>query len=249
MASDAQNNPFIRHLTSSDKKVRDEALESLRNFLSAQKEIAELDLLKLWKGLFYCLWMQDKSANQQKLSRDLASLVSDLRTPVVLPFVRAFFLTMAREWSHIEALRLDKYLYLIRRYLNASFQWLSRQKWKKSTLEKWNEILEETPLNVSDMKIPNGLRYHIMDIWADELEKVAGEKWEKEPGSKTLETLMKPIDVMLDDGKLKVLRDAARECLGDERLRRWRGLEDESPSEKEQEEEHDEMEWGGFGDD
>jgi hypothetical protein len=37
-----------------DKEVRDQALESLRTFLGAQAEMAELDLLKLWKGLFYC---------------------------------------------------------------------------------------------------------------------------------------------------------------------------------------------------
>ncbi|KAH7085850.1 hypothetical protein BKA63DRAFT_432359 [Paraphoma chrysanthemicola] len=249
MASDAQSNPFIRHLTSSDKSVRDQALASLRNFLGAQSHISELELLKLWKGLFYCLWMQDKPVNQQKLSRDLASLVSHLQTPVVLPFIRAFFLTMAREWSHIEALRLDKYLYLIRQYINASFKFLSRQDWNKETLEQWNEIMEETPLNVSDMKIPNGLRYHVMDIWVDELEKVDGKRWEENPGSQTLETLMKPIDVMLKEGKLKVLREAARECLDDENLRRWRGLVDESMSDEKEAEDDSEQEWGGFGDD
>jgi ribosomal RNA-processing protein 1 len=193
--------------------------------------------------------MQDKPANQQKLSRDLASLVSDLRTPVVLPFIRAFWLTMAREWSHIEALRLDKYLYLIRQYLNASFKFLSRQKWKQATLEEWNEIMEETPLNVSDMKIPNGLRYHVLDIWVDELEKVGAKKWEAEPGGGTLETLMKPIDIMMEEGKLKVLRDAARECLDHEKLAYWRGLGNVSTSDNAEEDDDEEQEWGGFGDD
>ena len=37
-----------------DKKVRDQALDSLKAYLGAQSEISELDLLKLWKGLFYC---------------------------------------------------------------------------------------------------------------------------------------------------------------------------------------------------
>jgi hypothetical protein len=37
-----------------DKQVRDEALDSLRTYLGAQSEIKDLDLLKLWKGLFYC---------------------------------------------------------------------------------------------------------------------------------------------------------------------------------------------------
>ena len=54
MAEDAQNNPFIKNLASSDNQTRDQALDSLRAFLSSRSEISELDLLKLWKGLFYC---------------------------------------------------------------------------------------------------------------------------------------------------------------------------------------------------
>jgi len=48
--------PQITKLTfATDKKVRDEALNSLKTYLGAQSEISELDLLKLWKGLFYCM--------------------------------------------------------------------------------------------------------------------------------------------------------------------------------------------------
>jgi hypothetical protein len=46
--------PSIRLTFATDKEVRDEALDSLRKYLGAQSEIKELDLLKLWKGLFYC---------------------------------------------------------------------------------------------------------------------------------------------------------------------------------------------------
>jgi ribosomal RNA-processing protein 1 len=189
--------------------------------------------------------MQDKPALQQALSRDLASIVPHLRKSVVLPFIRAFWITMSREWQHIEALRLDKYLYLIRRYLNASFEFLAKQKWKQSVVEQWNEILEETPLNTKDMRIPNGLRYHIMDIWVDELNKVSGPKWEKDPGSEIMEILVTPIEEMQSEGALKVLRNAAKECLSDERLRQWRGIEEEKVESSEEEEE---AEWGGFGD-
>jgi ribosomal RNA-processing protein 1 len=244
MASDAQNNPFIRNLASSDKQTRDQALDSLKAYLGAQTEISELDLLKLWKGLFYCLWMQDKPALQQRLSRDLASLVSTLRTPVVLPFLRAFFQTLAREWGHIEALRLDKYLYLIRQYMNASFAFLNRNKWKKSLVLQWNAVVEEIPLECKDLKIPNGLRYHVMDVWVDEMDKVGGDEWEKEERKETLEMLVLPVEKMAKEGKLKPLREAAKECLADERLRAWRGLEDEVMQEEEDDDE--EVEWGGF---
>jgi ribosomal RNA-processing protein 1 len=191
------------------------------------------------------LWMQDKPALQQRLSRDLATLVPSLRTPLVLPFLRAFFLTMSREWSHIESLRLDKYLFLIRQYLNAAFTFLSKNKWKSRLVQEWNKVVEEVPLETKDMRIPNGLRYHVMDIWVDELEKAGGEEWEKEDKKETLETLMVPVEKMAKEGKLKPLRAAAKECIADERLRAWRGQEDEVMAEPEEDEE---AEWGGFAD-
>ncbi|XPS75177.1 hypothetical protein M3J09_007284 [Ascochyta lentis] len=240
----ATDSPFIKNLASSDKEIRDNALDSLRTYLGGRSEISELDLLKLWKGLFYCLWMQDKPVLQQRLSRDLASLVSTLRAGVALPFVRAFFLTMAREWTNIEALRLDKYLYLIRQYMNAAFKYLATKKWKKAVLEEWNTIVEETPLNPTDMKIPNGLRYHVLDVWVDELEKVQSD-WESEKKQEVLETLVQPIEKLAKNGGLKVVREAAKETLSEDKLRAWRGQEDEVMAEPESEEDD---EWGGFED-
>ncbi|KAJ4342471.1 hypothetical protein N0V87_001090 [Didymella glomerata] len=240
----ATDSPFIKNLASSDKEIRDNAFDSLRTYLGGRSEITELDLLKLWKGLFYCLWMQDKPALQQQLSRDFASLVSTLRSGVALPFVRAFFITMAREWTNIEALRLDKYLYLIRQYVNASFQYLAAKKWKPSVLREFNQIMEETPLNPTDMKIPNGLRYHVLDVWVDELEKV-NSGWEDEKKQEVLETLVQPIEGLAKRGGLKVVREAAKEVLADETLRKWRGQEDEPMAEPEEEEDDG---WGGFDD-
>jgi ribosomal RNA-processing protein 1 len=194
------------------------------------------------------LWMQDKPALQQALSRDLASLVSSIRTPLVLPFLRAFFATIAREWSHIEALRLDKYLYLIRQYMNASFQFLSRQKWDMKIIEEWNAIMAAVPLNTMDQTIPNGLRYHVLDVWVDEMEKVAGKKWEKEKGSDELEALVQPIEGLKTGAKLKTVKLAARECLADPRLMTWRNMVDEEIEEQEVVDEEEDAEWGGFAD-
>ncbi|KAL1607756.1 hypothetical protein SLS60_002692 [Paraconiothyrium brasiliense] len=245
MAEDAQNNPFIKNLASSDKRTRDSALSSLRAFLSSRSEISELDLLKLWKGLFYCLWMQDKPAQQQALSRSLASLPSSLKTPVVFPFLRAFWATIAREWTQIEALRLDKYLYLIRQYVNASFRFLSQDNWaNKEGITEHGEIMREIPLNPEDTKIPNGLRFHVLDVWVDELEKVDGE-WGVEK-REALELLCAPVEALAKEGKLKVVRTAAKETLSDERLRGWRGQEVEKTDVDMEDDE--EEEWGGIED-
>ncbi|KAF2199931.1 hypothetical protein GQ43DRAFT_397563 [Delitschia confertaspora ATCC 74209] len=246
MTSDIQSSPFIKHLASSDKRTRDHALDSLRTFLSGRSQIEELDLLKLWKGLFYCMWMQDKPLNQQRLARDLASLVEALQKDVVLPFLDAFWKTMAREWNGIGALRMDKFLYLIRQYLHASFRYLSHNTWSDTTaVDHYISIIETTPLNAKDMKIPNGLRYHVLDIYVDELEKVAGEKVEEMP----LERLLEPLRKLEKESKTKAVREAARNALRDERVRRWMGEESEKgESEDEEMEEGSGDEWGGIED-
>ncbi|KAJ4296483.1 hypothetical protein N0V90_006528 [Kalmusia sp. IMI 367209] len=246
MADAAHNSPFIKHLASSDKKTRDQALASLRAFLSGRAEISELDLLKLWKGLFYCLWMQDKPHHQQALSRSLAALPSTLQNPVVLPFFRAFWLTIAREWTQIEALRLDKYLYLIRQYVNASFRHLSKNNWAdKKAVAEYTGILEEVPLSPGDTTIPNGLRFHVLDVWVDELEKV-DDVWGEEKKRGVLEDLCGPVKRLAQEGKLKVVRTAAKETLDDERLKAWRGQEAKSTDDTREEDE--EEEWGGIED-
>jgi ribosomal RNA-processing protein 1 len=76
--TDIQKTPFVRELASSgefdpyfsninhwwlkkilinlvaDRKTRDKALESLTLFLKARKDLSLLELLKVWRGLFFC---------------------------------------------------------------------------------------------------------------------------------------------------------------------------------------------------
>lgn len=74
--ADAQKTPFVRDLASSgknlrgnaikqeetekkltlhaDRKTRDKALESLTLFLRSRTNLSLIELLKLWKGLFFC---------------------------------------------------------------------------------------------------------------------------------------------------------------------------------------------------
>jgi ribosomal RNA-processing protein 1 len=191
--------------------------------------------------------MQDKPINQQRLSRDLASLPSSLNPSMVLPFLSAFWVTIAREWGSIEALRLDKYLYLIRQYVAASFRYLSKENWGNTEeIERYMSILEETPLSPGDKKIPNGMRYHVLDVYVDELERVGGDKWEVE----TLEKLMGPVVRLQKESRDKAIRKAAAETLGDDRLKVWRGeiVEDAEMKEGSEDGEDEDAEWGGIED-
>ena len=88
-----------------DRRTRDSALEKLRTYLKHRKQLDSLELLKLWKGLFFCMWMSDRPRVQQQLARDLAGLVDVVPGELVVPFLEAFWRTMAREWLGIDVLR------------------------------------------------------------------------------------------------------------------------------------------------
>ncbi|KAL2262077.1 hypothetical protein VTK26DRAFT_2539 [Humicola hyalothermophila] len=129
MASAERSMPFIKNLASSDRKIRTSALSSLHAFLSARRvasALTPLDVLKLWKGLFYALWMCDRPLPQQALCAELADLIFVLPREAVVPWLRGFWATMAREWTGIDVLRMEKFLLLVRRVVGAGFRWMRK---------------------------------------------------------------------------------------------------------------------------
>ncbi|KAL2043413.1 hypothetical protein N7G274_003719 [Stereocaulon virgatum] len=54
MASNGQNTPFVKQLAANDRPTREKALESLRTYLTSGRTFTSTDLLKIWKGLFFC---------------------------------------------------------------------------------------------------------------------------------------------------------------------------------------------------
>lgn len=73
------------------------------------------------------------------------------------------------------------------------------------------------PLSPRDMKVADGIRYHVLDIWVDELVKVVAD--EKKVEEKVLESIMAPVRRLGQEGRTKVVRGRARDVLRDERLR------------------------------
>ncbi|CAN0097353.1 unnamed protein product, partial [Discosporangium mesarthrocarpum] len=92
---------FGKHLASSDRRVREQTLGSLREWLrkrSSKGMLTDMDLLKIWKGLWYCMFMCDKAQVQLDLAQSLAGLLHLFREDKSegIRFLRAFLLTMQR---------------------------------------------------------------------------------------------------------------------------------------------------------
>ncbi|KAF4633904.1 hypothetical protein G7Y89_g4207 [Cudoniella acicularis] len=138
---------------------------------------------------------------------------------------------MGREWNMIDVLRMEKFLLLVRRYVGASFGVMKEGEWEEGLVASILEVMAEVPLNVEDMKVPVGLRFHVIDIWVDELERVGalGEE-EEDVDERTLEVLMEPLRKLGSGSPNKTVRIKAREACADERLpaNRKEGGEEES---------------------
>ena len=201
-----------------DVLTRQEAFTTLRLYLQRSVLFSQLEFLKLWKGLFYCMWLTSNVKPQQALAEDFATLVTDvLSEHNVLPFVEAFWITMSRQWMDIDALRMDKYLRLMRLIFRASLRFLGTHKFATVLIEAHNNIIHRIPLNIEDRKLPNGLRFHVLDIFVDELE-VLKEAAGSEMDSKVVHDLLGPVAQIKDKGLDKSVRKRAAEALSDGRL-------------------------------
>jgi hypothetical protein len=200
---------------SSDKAIRDEAFKTLALWLEGKplpptvsdkrvqekdpphlflappscatagnKSANEEEYLKVWKALFYSMWYSDKIPVQQELAFNIARLTRSLKgdSRAVL-FLSTFFATLSREWIGIDHLRLDKYLSLTRRMLHEAIRLTAQASFSAETLAAVEGLLAAVLAGR-----PNGIRYHIVDCFLEEVGAAA-------PGIRTeqLQRLLAPL--------------------------------------------------------
>jgi ribosomal RNA-processing protein 1 len=163
---------FGKLLASPERDVRERALRSLVRFLKArelsEKGLGELDLLKIWKGVFYCFWYTDKVPVQQEQAHALSMVVHEFKHfDTALMFYVCFLKTMQREWAGIDQYRVDKFYSLIRRMLRQILVRLDKIDWPLEHVETLSEVIMEVVMNIK-----SGIRYHICDIFLPELVEV-----------------------------------------------------------------------------
>lgn len=280
----------------------------------------------------------DRPLTQQALARELSyTLVPSLPRESRLRFLRAFWITIGRDFHALDRVRLDKYLFLIRCYVGVAFEVYlkgkigasdnnggggagdGQQKKRKrqdkkdkkangkrrkqsteeelestqheeeeeeeeeedgaekwSALESYISLLEQGPLcpinfdpteendgakNSEEDSIPmphgpDGLRYHITDIWLDELAKVidkdddgSNEVALKDRYDIPIDLLLRPFEKLNKESPTKSVRQrASEEVLQDERLVQWGFKEKVIEDDNSEEDEDEEEEWGGLDD-
>ena len=82
-------------------------------------------------------------------------------------FVRTFFRTMRREWGNVDKHRVDKFYTAMRLVLAEVYKYMAKRHWNLGIIRLFNDTLFEEVLS----QVPNGLRYHLIDITIAELAK------------------------------------------------------------------------------
>ncbi|XP_063240493.1 ribosomal RNA processing protein 1 homolog [Bacillus rossius redtenbacheri] len=171
----AQEISLAKILASNDKRTRDRGVRKLGKWLAARARaglrLSEDDLLRVWKGLFYCMWMADKPLVQEELAEAISRLVhSGGDLDFAVSFTACCLRTMAREWAGIDHLRLDKFLMLVRRVVRQLLGACSREDWAPRSLEAVGAMLEATVLSRGGAR---SLSAHVCEVLLVELAKAS----------------------------------------------------------------------------
>lgn len=212
---------LIKHLASCNASIRSQSLKLIQAWLSeSQTQLSEDEMKRLWKGLFYCLWHSDKAPAQGLLINRFSSLLITLDPLLSLQYFGCFLVTLRREWTGIDHLRLDKFYLLIRRFVNGVFSLMRKYKWDLEYLEKYVEVLEEKGLLANDKLLGNGVNYHVVSVFLDELKGFKVPLARKE----VVQCLFKPFFSVMGRSLDKVLVGKVKSCVFDTLLDRGRAL-------------------------
>ncbi|KAM8977786.1 uncharacterized protein RCH25_049714 [Pelodytes ibericus] len=185
---------LAQRLAANDKKTRDRAVRKLRGYLRARSGLdtagfTEEEFCKIWKGLFYCMWMQDKPLLQEDLAHTIVQLINTLHTKQSQHlFLRTFWQTLNREWNGIDRLRLDKFYTLSRMVLHQSVVLVREAQWEESLVGEFLSLLVQEVLPAA---APRGVQFHLIDIYLDELAKVGAAELPADLNLKLIEPFCK----------------------------------------------------------
>lgn len=154
-----------KRLADTDVVTRNRGLKKLTTAMEKNASAFESleDLLRVWRGLWYGLWMADKRPVQQQVAVEAVSLGSKLSDDKFILWTKAFYATLVEMWPKLDRHRMDKFLFLVRVFIAESFRRMSVAGWKASFVSSLTTEL----VNGGNKSI--GVTLHIMRVWWDEL--------------------------------------------------------------------------------
>lgn len=125
---------FGKRLAHTDKAVRDKGFAILKMWLQKNPQLERLDYMKLWKGLYFGMWMSDKRPVQQELAVNMALLIKEIPPGKQALWLDTFWETMQEAWEKLDQHRINKYLLFARIVVAEAFQALRLRAWPREDL-------------------------------------------------------------------------------------------------------------------
>ena len=161
---------LARALVNPNKEVRDKTCETLHSFFASSPKISDIEMLKLWKALYYCMWLTDKAPIQTEIANFLCNIIDSIpKKANTQLYIRMFYRTILREWPLLDQHRLDKFYKLLRLMIRKVFSYLHERNYPLKLTQQLLEVLNTEVLT----KTPNGVRFHIIDVYLEELMEVS----------------------------------------------------------------------------
>ncbi|EDV58696.1 ribosomal RNA processing protein 1 homolog [Drosophila erecta] len=173
----AQEVKIIRGLACNDVVKRNRQIHILRKWFKARAGSSfpfnEDDFMRIWKGLYYTMWMSDKPLVQEELAEQLAQMVDSFggNTACSLAYFSAFMRTMCQEYFGIDQWRMDKFLMLTRRMVRYLLRLLKQNNWESDLIAAFNSSMQLSVL--SEQPKSRGMTMHYLDVFFEELAKAA----------------------------------------------------------------------------
>ena len=158
---------LVKSLSDSDAETRDMGVAYLMRQIPETKEgqLSELDLAKIWRGLFFCMWHSDGPFVQDALAEKLGSMVCLWPGNASrMAFARAFFAEMRQTWDKIDDLRADKFRRLVRCVVTYLCRALVLADYDAPTVAAFRGILCDYVLDPSVPEFPVGLTVYVLNI-------------------------------------------------------------------------------------
>ncbi len=183
-------------LTHPKKLIRDDNLQSLQDYLETLTHYKESELLNLWKALYYCFSLADKVSIQMELAERFSQFIYHFQTnELVIGYIQCFYRILLDQSPNI----YHHFHLLIRLILSESIKYHycyyqfnkihqnhnnhqgilnQKQSKKKKRMMKKTSAWEEFPtfLDIVQLEVltkaPNDVRFHICDIYLQELARV-----------------------------------------------------------------------------
>ena len=178
-----------KRLADTDPVIRSRSFKKLRH--ACRKPVTDYsELLRLWRGLWYALWMADKRVNQTAVAVEAVQLGQVYSDADYTLWTRAFFETLISMWSGLDKWRVDKFLLLVRVFVAESFRRLRLSLWNHTMIGNFNKEISVLATRCL------GAAMHVVRVFWEELDaEISRAEISCRPDLKTLTCLL---DAMLE---------------------------------------------------